>query len=196
MTQTSLNVLCAGTSIALCIPILLTLFVRVSFHPITNRKHHCRLCGRIICSLPVKHPQRLVTCSLLFVSDPKSGQIEEVKEGVDYGVRRRTLSSVGHGASRDGINPDERFLRGVRICRDCRPALLWGILSHAETRADILLLRRKQYAQDRVQFPTFSKLYDVFMSLEKEIEDALPQFQELLLTLRQVFLSSTYNLSR
>jgi rabenosyn-5 len=47
-----------------------------------------------------------------------------------------------------------------------------------------LLLRRKQYALDRARLPTFSKLYDVFMSLEKEIEDALPQFQELLLTLK------------
>ncbi|KAI9510836.1 FYVE zinc finger-domain-containing protein, partial [Russula earlei] len=137
-----------------------------SFHPITNRKHHCRLCGKVVCSLPVKHPQRPVTCSLLFVSDSKSGQIEEVSEGVDYGVRRRTFSSVGHGTSRDGISPEEKFLRGVRICRECRPALL-----------------RKQYAQDRARSPTYSKLYDVFMSLEKEIEDALPQFQELLLTL-------------
>jgi hypothetical protein len=47
-----------------------------------------------------------------------------------------------------------------------------------------LLVRRKQYVQDRTRLPTFSKLYDVFMSLEKEIEDALPQFQELLLTLK------------
>ncbi|KAI9466288.1 FYVE zinc finger-domain-containing protein [Lactarius psammicola] len=137
-----------------------------SFHPITNRKHHCRLCGKIICSLPVKRPQRPVTCSLLFVVDPKTGQIEEVVEGVDYGVRRRTLSSAGRVAIRDGLNPEEKFLKGIRICRDCRPALL-----------------RKQYSQDRVALPTFSKLYDVFISLEKEIEDALPQFQELLLTL-------------
>ncbi|KAH9966746.1 hypothetical protein BC827DRAFT_1264672 [Russula dissimulans] len=137
-----------------------------SFHPITNRKHHCRLCGRIVCSLPVKHPQRSVTCSLLFVSDLKSGQIEEVSEGVDYGVRRRTLSSPGQLASRNGFSPDEKFLRGVRICRECRPALL-----------------RKQYVQERARLPTFSRLYDVFISLEKEIEDALPQFQELLLTL-------------
>jgi len=153
-----------------CLPFYLSVSpthrIRASFHPITNRKHHCRLCGQVICSLPVKRPQRPVTCSLLFVSDPKSGQIEEVREGVDYGVRRRTVSSVGHGASRDGINPDEKFLRGVRICRNCRPALL-----------------RKQYALDRARLPTFSKLYDVFMGLEKEIEDALPQFQELLLTL-------------
>jgi hypothetical protein len=52
------------------------------------------------------------------------------------------------------------------------------------TGIDFLLLRRKQYALDRARLPTFSKLYDVFMGLEKEIEDALPQFQELLLTLR------------
>jgi rabenosyn-5 len=57
-------------------------------------------------------------------------------------------------------------------------------LSHAAACADILLLRRKQYAQGSARLPTFSKLYDVFMSLEKEIEDALPQFQELLLTLK------------
>ena len=54
------------------------------------------------------------------------------------------------------------------------------------TRIDVLLYRRKQYAQDRTTLPTFSKLYDVFISLEREIEDALPQFQELLLTLRWV----------
>ncbi|KAI0273712.1 FYVE zinc finger-domain-containing protein, partial [Gloeopeniophorella convolvens] len=133
-----------------------------SFHPITNRKHHCRLCGKIICSLPVKHPQRPAMCSLLFVADPQTGQIEEVGEGVDYGVRRRTLSSGGQA----NASPDEKFLRGVRICRDCRPVLL-----------------RQQYAQDRTRLPTFSKLYDVFINLEKEIEDALPLFQELLLTL-------------
>lgn len=34
------------------------------------------------------------------------------------------------------------------------------------------------------------------MSLEKEIEDALPQFQELLLTLKYVFFSCTYDILR
>jgi rabenosyn-5 len=63
--------------------------------------------------------------------------------------------------------------------------------------------RRQQYHQEVVHVPTFSRLYEVnsshrltqdavlsflqiFISLEKEIEDSLPQFQELLLTLRYV----------
>lgn len=98
--------------------------IRASFHPLTNRKHHCRLCGRIICSLPVKYPQRPQTCSLLFVADPITGQIEEVGEGVDYGVRRRTTSTVGKGKGRESTSDEEKFLKGVRICRDCRPVLL------------------------------------------------------------------------
>ncbi|KAI0065423.1 hypothetical protein BV25DRAFT_1821825 [Artomyces pyxidatus] len=137
-----------------------------SFHPITNRKHHCRLCGKIICSLPVKHPQRPATCSLLFVADPKTGQIEEVGEGVDYGVRRKSTLGTP-GTSKEQVpSPEEKFLKGVRICRDCRPVLL-----------------RQQYTHDVAQAPTFARLYDVFVSLEKEIEDSLPLFQELLMSL-------------
>jgi len=99
---------------------------RASFQPLSNRKHHCRLCGQIICSLPVKHPQRPVSCSLLFVVDPKTKQIEEVGEGVDYGVRKRPSSAPqGKGKEReDELPEDEKFLKGVRICRECRPVLL------------------------------------------------------------------------
>ncbi|KAI0035942.1 FYVE zinc finger-domain-containing protein [Vararia minispora EC-137] len=137
-----------------------------SFHPITNRKHHCRLCGNIICSLPVKRPQRPAPCSILFVADPKTGKIEEVGEGVDYGVRKRTMSTASARGAADEPTPDEKFLKGVRVCRECRPILL-----------------RQQHAQEVAQTPTFSRLYAVFVELEREIEDALPQFQELLLSL-------------
>ncbi|KAG2020423.1 hypothetical protein CC2G_005767 [Coprinopsis cinerea AmutBmut pab1-1] len=126
-----------------------------SFHPLTNRKHHCRLCGKIICSLPPKSPQRPLTCSLLFVVDSKSRQIEEVGEGVDYGVRRRNRPEG-----------EDKFLRAVRICRSCRPVLI-----------------HQQYSQQVREVPIFCALYDVFINLEREIEDALPQFQELLLSL-------------
>ncbi|KIP08146.1 hypothetical protein PHLGIDRAFT_69866 [Phlebiopsis gigantea 11061_1 CR5-6] len=163
--------------------LVLSIFSRASFHPLTNRKHHCRLCGRIICSLPVKYPQRSQSCSLLFVADPLTGQVEEVGEGVDYGVRRRT-NSMGpnsvKGKGRDdafGLNEDEKFLKGVRICRDCRP-----------------VLQRRRYTQEAHTVPLFTRLYEAsachtlqtyiaFVQVEKEIEETLPQFQELMLSL-------------
>ncbi|KAF8078070.1 FYVE zinc finger-domain-containing protein [Lyophyllum atratum] len=138
-----------------------------SFHPLTNRKHHCRLCGQIICSLPVKRPHRPVPCSLLFVVDPKTKKIEEVGEGVDYGVRRRRLDSGGGVDAGGGAHAEEeKFLKGVRICRTCRPILL-----------------RQQYQQEVAHVPTFAKLYEAFIGLEQEIEESLPQFQELVLSL-------------
>ncbi|KAJ6488565.1 FYVE zinc finger-domain-containing protein [Mycena vitilis] len=137
-----------------------------NFHPLTNRKHHCRLCGQIICALPIKRPQRPQLCSVLFVVDPKTRNIEEVGEGVDYGVRKRRTSSVGGAKELQETAEEEKFLRGVRICNQCRPVLL-----------------RQQYHQQGVHVPTFVKLYEAFVVLEKEIEDSLPQFQELILTL-------------
>ncbi|KAF7978690.1 hypothetical protein HWV62_44947 [Athelia sp. TMB] len=140
-----------------------------AFHPLTNRKHHCRLCGQIVCSLPIKRPQRPDTCSLLFFVDARSRRIEEVREGVDYGVRKRRQSSVTspNGKVKDEATPEEeKFLKGVRICRQCRPILL-----------------RQQHHQEVAHVPTFSRLYEAFISLEKEIEDSLPQFQELILSL-------------
>ncbi|TFK55163.1 hypothetical protein OE88DRAFT_1623970 [Heliocybe sulcata] len=133
-----------------------------SFHPLTNRKHHCRLCGRIICSLPAKMPQRPQPCSLLFVVNEQR-KIEEVGEGVDYGVRKR---STGGGGAQGGGGEEEKFLKGVRVCRGCRGVLL-----------------QQQYAQEVRQVPTFVRLYEAFITLEKDIEDTLPQFQELLVSL-------------
>ena len=89
----------------------------------TNRKHHCRLCGKIICSLPVKRPQRPVPCSLLFVANSKTGRLEEVSEGVDYGVRPRSRTNSMNGKSK-GPPVEETFLKGVRICKDCKPTML------------------------------------------------------------------------
>lgn len=65
-------------------------------------------------------------CSLLFVVDQNTGRIEEVGEGVDYGVRRRSTASPSKpGKKGEVLNEDEKFLKGVRICRDCRPVLLY-----------------------------------------------------------------------
>ncbi|KAF9228723.1 hypothetical protein BS17DRAFT_690658 [Gyrodon lividus] len=145
-----------------------------SFHPLTNRKHHCRLCGQIICSLPIKRPQRPEPCSILFIVDSKTRRIEEVGEGVDYGVKRRgsvvgTGKSNGKGKEKerdDTLADDEKFLKGVRVCTICKPTLT-----------------REQYFEEVSRVPAFVRLYEALVDLEKEIEESLPQFQELLLTL-------------
>ena len=110
----------------LLLPLLIVTLLRLccsaSFHPLTNRKHHCRLCGQIICSLPIKHPHRIALCSTLFVVDVQTRQVEEVGEGVDYGVRKRKIPNVSAQQARQ--EEEDKFLKGVRICRNCRPILL------------------------------------------------------------------------
>ena len=115
----SLSPLSTTTSLKLCFS--------ASFHPLTNRKHHCRLCGQIICSLPIKHPNRMALCSTLFVVDVQTRQVEEVGEGVDYGVRKRKMTNVSAQQARQ--EEEDKFLRGVRICRTCRPILLCVLTS-------------------------------------------------------------------
>jgi hypothetical protein len=68
-----------------------------------------------------------VLCSTLFVVDSVTRQIEEVGEGVDYGVKKRQVGTPGGQQGRQ--EDEEKFLKGVRICRDCRPILLCVILN-------------------------------------------------------------------
>lgn len=51
-------------------------------------------------------------------------------EGVDYGVKRKA-NGAGTGKSNsnekdkgEALADDEKFLKGVRVCRSCKPVLL------------------------------------------------------------------------
>lgn len=141
----------------------------------TVRKHHCRLCGRVVCASP--HLTRLAwaeqmgpgsgkvltaeeraaldsKCSGKIVADPISGRIEEVKEG-----GTAASSASGSNAAQS---------KGVRICRDCKS-----------------IVRKRQYMMDDEPLPVFMKLYEALMRVQKEIEQSLPEFQEMVLGLQK-----------
>lgn len=136
------------------------------------RKHHCRLCGRVVCAsphltrltwteqmnanpdMPLSAQQRLALenrCSSNIVADPITGKIDDVKEG-------------GSMMSSNGVVPH----KGVRICRDCKS-----------------IVRKRQYMLDDKPFPVFIKLYEALMRVQREIEQSLPEFQEMVLGLQK-----------
>lgn len=141
----------------------------------TVRKHHCRLCGRVVCASP--HLTRLTwaeqmgpgtgttltaqeraelesKCSGNIVADPITGRIEEVKDG------------GAAASSRSGASIAQS--KGVRICRDCKT-----------------IVRKRQYMMDDEPLPVFIKLYEALMRVQKEIEQSLPEFQEMVLGLQK-----------
>ncbi|SNX82607.1 related to vacuolar segregation protein PEP7 [Melanopsichium pennsylvanicum] len=142
----------------------------------TVRKHHCRLCGRVVCASP--HLIRLAwadqvgpgttgktltteeraaldaKCSGNIVADPISGRITEVKEGVPTPQTKAGSSSAPS--------------KGVRICLDCKS-----------------IVRKRQYMMNDEPLPVFIKLYQALMRVQKEIEQSLPEFQEMVLGLQK-----------
>lgn len=132
------------------------------------RKHHCRLCGRIVCASPhLSLPPGLdasadlpprkadgsgiveAKCSSLVIADSKGGTVIKDMPGWD-----------------EGILEDNK--RGIRICRECRETIM-----------------RRQYMLDDGTIPAYLQLYESLVTLQKEIEQSLPEFQEMVLGLQK-----------
>ncbi|EPQ29642.1 uncharacterized protein PFL1_02862 [Pseudozyma flocculosa PF-1] len=148
---------------------------------LTVRKHHCRLCGRVVCASPhlsrpawpeavgapgdATQPMPLVEqrkqlerkCSSLIVADPVTGKIEDARDA----------AGLAKGAA-DGKADRAASEKGVRICRDCKD-----------------VIRKRQYMIDDGTVPAYLKLYEALMQVQKDIEESLPEFQEMVLGLQK-----------
>lgn len=83
----------------------------------------------------------------MFVFDPPTGKIEEIAPGdvVDYGVTRKSTPLNGDStAENKDKDKAEKWLKAVRICRNCR-----GVL------------KKRQHSIERSSIPPFERLYSV-----------------------------------
>jgi rabenosyn-5 len=111
----------------------------------------------------------------LLVADYRTGKGHEVDEGFVGWMQMGSGAGVSEQgksgsstATATARRPDEVQVKGVRTCREC-----WGVIS------------RKQKMADMRQVSRFSRLYGALKSLEAEIADALPEYQDLIQDLKR-----------
>ncbi|SCV66929.1 BQ2448_5575 [Microbotryum intermedium] len=163
---------------------------------IKTRRHHCRLCGRVVCFLPPTPlkplppysdpgleppiaasttPIRRERCSTFFTYEHQRFLIGGEKTPIGVVVEIEPVEiDLSFGAVVPELTggapppPKEKDERKkVRVCRDCLNTVL-----------------RQQLKTLPVRTPTWLKLYEVLVQLEQEIEKILPEFQELALGLQ------------
>ncbi|GAA5965321.1 hypothetical protein JCM8115_002254 [Rhodotorula mucilaginosa] len=154
------------------------------------RRHHCRLCGRVVCFLPPtpatpaesdasptatpfsempthNKATRRERCSTFFTYEQQllsDGTGEKQPYGVVVEIppieQDLSIDAVLAAPPAEKKPKDER--KKVRVCRDCLNTVI-----------------RQQLKTLPVRTPTWLKLYEVLVDLEKEINETLPEFQEL-----------------
>ncbi|WFD00706.1 carboxypeptidase Y-deficient [Malassezia yamatoensis] len=131
------------------------------------RRHHCRLCGRIVCSTPQlppllsdAHQSSTVSeepCSSLLVVDPDTFRVHDMPS--------RPASDASHSRM-EKYQQDAR--RAIRFCRECH-----GVV-----------LRISFRITPDSPLPVVN-LYTLLLQLQSEILHALPEFHEMILGLQK-----------
>ncbi|CAH7685597.1 FYVE zinc finger-domain-containing protein [Phakopsora pachyrhizi] len=156
------------------------------------RKHHCRLCGTVVCFTPASTNQRRWRCSTMirFERDndvERRGRAQNEEGGKWLGGRVIELTEQEMGVqdnrpqsvlemitSKSNHTADQRYnphsnsntnqpTKGVRVCRLCLA----------------IVLRRQSMTHPPVR-PDYLSLYQVLKDLSEDVERALPEFQELM----------------
>ncbi|KAJ3126789.1 carboxypeptidase Y-deficient [Physocladia obscura] len=133
------------------------------FNPM-NRKHHCRLCGRVVCGLE--------TCLSSIELSPTSPTISIGTTSKTARIPPKLVRSIGTVTPRSSIDGEkfsttEIVVAEVKACTECRK----------------LVFRRKNAIFERSYKPDVVILYEEYLSLKLNVEELLPKFNELVMIL-------------
>lgn len=161
-----------------------------------RRKHHCRACGRVVCASPEmangdtgpNSSSNAATsdgesvsgargkCSGIVVRDesvaPSVGGMSE-PDSTGLAIKDQPLENsleamLLQDNGQQGVPKDPLESQGFRLCRSCREIVLRG-----------------QYMDEESTLPPYVRLYDQLMTLQRDIETSLPEFQELIMGIQK-----------
>ncbi|XP_017265210.1 rabenosyn-5 [Kryptolebias marmoratus] len=148
---------------------------------IRNRRHHCRLCGSIMCRrcmefVPLPLAQKLINGTREALCVPGSpGQSHSQPTGggsSGMGSRRGSISSLSSVASILEEKDDEK----IRCCHHCMDTLL----------------KRQQKLEEKDHVPDIVKLYERLRMCMEKVEEKAPQYIRMAESLNAG--ETTYNL--
>ncbi|CAO1619390.1 unnamed protein product [Sympodiomycopsis kandeliae] len=144
-------------------PDQLALQCPICTHPfkLGRRKHHCRACGRVVCGSNDNNDNSW--CSTSVIRD-KQGNIQDVPSETQS--LEAILTSNSQQQQQQQQQPPS-LQSSFRLCLSCRQIIL-----------------KSQYIRtDTDELPAYLKLYTQLMGVQKQIEETLPEFQELIMSL-------------
>ncbi|XP_004645692.1 rabenosyn-5 [Octodon degus] len=143
---------------------------------IRNRRHHCRLCGSIMCkrcmeliSLPLAN--KLTSASRDALSTHTS---PSQSPGSVHGSRRGSIGSVSSVSSMLDEKEDER----IRCCGHCKDTLL----------------RREQQMDEREHTPAITRLYEELRLCMEKVDQKAPEYTRMAASLNAG--ETTYSLEQ
>ncbi|XP_054902057.1 rabenosyn-5 [Poeciliopsis prolifica] len=148
---------------------------------IRNRRHHCRLCGSIMCRrcmefVPLPLAQKLINGTreaLCVPGSPSQSQSPPVGGGSSgMGSRRGSITSLSSVASILEEKDDEK----IRCCHHCMDTLL----------------KRQQKLEEKDHVPDIVKLYERLRMCMEKVEEKAPEYIRMAESLNAG--ETTYNL--
>ncbi|KAM9856247.1 rabenosyn-5 isoform 2-T2 [Aulostomus maculatus] len=147
---------------------------------IRNRRHHCRLCGSIMCRkcmefVPLPLAQKLINGTreaLCVHGSPGQSQSPPAGGGSGMGSRRGSLSSLSSVTSMLEEKDDEK----IRCCHHCMDTLL----------------KRQQKLEEKDFVPDIVKLYERLRMCMEKVDEKAPEYIRMAESLNAG--ETTYNL--